>query len=49
MNDILPGNIPEDSGHNLLGFQVNHWDFDGSQSDFHMVTHDREDLAGGQL
>ena len=20
---------------NLLGFQVNHWDFDGSQSDFH--------------
>ncbi len=38
MNDILTGNTPKDSSHNLLGFRVNHWDFDGSQSDFHIVN-----------
>ena len=33
---------------NLLGFQVNHWDFDGSQSDFHMLNPTVR-LAGGHI
>ena len=48
MNDILTGNTPKDSSHNLLGFRVNHWDFDGSQSDFHIVNPTVR-LAGGHI